>query len=143
MQINRKGFPRPTLPMNGKNTPLPWVGGTKPEDGEWASTYQPRAKEAEAERLCIVCGLELSDDFIYMLVDSEISSDHVGTEWDVVLGTYTPSPTFVHPKCGQIASLFCPHLKREKYPAQTQNGRKLTHDQLKDLARKSDKPGES
>ncbi len=132
-------YPRPTLPMNGKNTPLPWVGGNWPERGHWARVKTIRAVEAEKDKLCIVCGLELSDDFIYMRAFKNIS-DRAPYLFEIMMNTALPSPTYVHPKCGQIAALFCPHLKQNKYPAQTQSGQKLTHDQLKELAHNSDKP---
>lgn len=78
---------------------------------------------------CIVCGLKLTDDFIYMLVSGMLASNEAGI--------HTPAPTFVHRKCGRIAAIFCPHLKRQEHPAVTQDGQMLTHAQLAELAKES------
>jgi hypothetical protein len=138
VEINHKGFPRPVLPMKGKNTPIPWVGGTAPEEGAWAAIDSNRAMDAEVDRLCLVCGLELPDDYVFLLAFDQ-KADMVGISiGGLSLGL--PSPTWAHPKCANVAALFCPHLKSEEHPAETQNGQKLTHDDLRELARKSDKP---
>lgn len=139
MEINHKGFPRPVLPRNGKNTPLPWIGAEGPEEGQWAKMEPSRTLASEHDKLCIVCGLSLPTDFIFLLVGSEKWSTFAGNVFDMLVGAL-PSPTWVHPKCGQIAALYCPHLKAEEYPAITQNGQRLTHQELRELARKSDKP---
>jgi len=138
---NVEGYPRPVLDRNGHNTPIPWVSNKGPEDGEWARIDSDRAVEAEKDELCIVCGLTLTPDYIYLLVDSQHKSDQAPTYAGLsALFGELPSPTYVHPKCGQIAALYCPHLKRNKFPAETQNGQRLTHDALKELAHKSPAP---
>jgi hypothetical protein len=136
---NKAGYPRPIGDRNGQNTPMPWVGGNYPNEGEWQRVNTFRAIESEEAKLCIVCGLPLPSDFVWMLVQSVMYSDTAGLP---VLDEL-PSPTWVHPKCGKIAATFCPHLKSEMYPALTQNGHKLTHAELTDLARESDKPQEN
>lgn len=133
---NVKGYPRPVLPKDGHNTPMPWLGAEGPETDNWARIAPERAIEAEQDRKCIVCGLELSSDFVYMLAQGE-ASNRVGFP----LFGELPTPTWVHPKCGVIAATYCPHLKSEFFPAMTQNGLKLTHQRLKEIARNSDKPG--
>lgn len=138
---NRKGYPRPVWDKNGHNTPLPWVGGNYPINDMWAQVDQNRTDAATDYKLCIVCGNALTPDFIYMLAfvsrdggpRESLKADYAG-EYGL------PAPTYVHPKCGLIAAKFCPHIKNEFYPAMTQNGQKLTHAELSELARKSDKP---
>lgn len=141
---NTKGFPRPNLPLNGKNTPLPWVGGNYPEEEQWARVDTVRAYGSEVDKLCIVCGLDLppenpkadkDDDFIFMLVNGEDYSETTGLS----LFGQLPSPTWVHPKCGRIAALFCPHLKRQEYPAMRQNGQRLSQEELSELAKGREK----
>lgn len=133
---NGKGYPRPVMPLNGKNTPMPWLAADGPETGEWAKINAMRAFESEAYQSCIVCGLDLSPDFVYMVAEGKIS-DMVGS----IFLDELPTPTWVHPKCGVIAATFCPHLKSALHPAATQTGHLLTHEELKDLANKSVKPG--
>jgi hypothetical protein len=132
---NDKGYPRPVLDRNGQNTPVPWVGGDYPQDGEWASVSSTRAERAELDKLCIVCGETLTDNFIYMMTKIGEWSNHAPTIIERLFQEAMPSPTWVHPKCGQIAATFCPHLKSAQYPAITQDGQKLTHQELADLAR--------
>lgn len=139
MEINVKGYPRPVLPLDGKNTPLPWIGGKGPEEDQWAKMEPIRTFEAEEDKLCIICGLLLPADYIFLMVASEKWSTYAGNVFDQMFGAL-PSPTWVHPKCGQIASLYCPHLKEQEYPAITQDEQRLTHEQLRELARTSPKP---
>lgn len=139
MTENVKGFPRPVGNLNGQNTPMPWVGGIAVEDGRWAEVQGSRAIQSEKEELCLVCGLPLTSDFIYMLAFGR-KSDHAPDLFGLLLNTDLPSPTWAHPKCGRIASLYCPHLKKAEYPAMTQNGEKLTHDQLAELAKHAKAP---
>lgn len=134
---NEKGFPRPNLPLDGKNTPLPYVGGDYPEHDQWARVDRERSYEVEVDRLCLVCGLDLPDDYVFMLVGS---TQYSTTASIGLFGDGLPSPTWAHPKCGLIASKFCPHLKWAQYPACTQDEQPLTHEELSELARKSDKP---
>lgn len=139
VEINVKGYPRPVLPLDGKNTPLPWIGADGPETGEWAKMETIRTFEAEDDKLCIICGLELPADFIFLLVGSVQWSTFAGNVLQQMVGAL-PSPTWVHPKCGQIAALYCPHLKAQEYPAITQDEQRLTHEQLRELARTAPKP---
>ncbi len=102
-----------------------------------------RVWEAEEKRLCIICGLELTEDFVYSNFDGEphdsfdrredvyYDSDRGGFV-SVIRGA--PSATFVHPRCALQAAAFCPHLKQQEYPALDQQGKPLTLDDLRKLS---------
>jgi len=124
---NVKGWPRPTHQLNGKNAPIPWVGGDNPEMGEWAAFSLQRKYEATSENLCIMCGLDKGHNYVYALIHGEEYSD----------GGFTLPPTWGHPHCILLACLYCPHLQQFEYPACDKNGHKLTIEDLKDLADKS------
>lgn len=137
---NPAGFPRPVLKRNGKNTPVPWIGAYGPADGRWAMIDGDRNEKATAGKLCIICGQPRGDDYVYALFKGK-PYDAGTTLIDRLFGTSDPkvgpAPTYGHPKCVLIAATFCPHLKRAKYPAQTQDGQPLTHDELRQLAHKT------
>jgi hypothetical protein len=130
---NPAGFPRPVHPRLGKNTPMPWVGGEKPYEGRWAGIDLHRAEDAGNQGLCIICGERVGPDWLYALLSGR-PFDRRSNAFDIFFGVGSPSPTFGHPKCVLIAATFCPHLRRQEHPAQTQDGRKLTHEELKELA---------
>lgn len=145
MNINHKGWPRPVEERNGHNTPMPWVGGSGPEKGGWSITDGNRAWAASDAKICVVCGNELSADWVYMVANLEVTlgTHSFGKEplvADKKGENGLPSPTRVHPKCGVIAAKFCPHLKKNRLPAKTQSGLFLTHQELMNLARNSPKP---
>jgi hypothetical protein len=126
MEANPKGRKRPVLiGPNGKMTPVPWVGGDYPQEGNWAKVDHYRASEAEESLLCIVCGQPLSKDFVYALLNGRAYN---GAEF---LGS--PSPTYGHPECILKACLFCPHLQKQQYPAMTNDKIDLTLNDLKRL----------
>lgn len=137
--LNKAGFPRPLLSRNGKNTPMPWVSGPGPENDDWALINGERALDADLEKLCIVCGESLTPDFVYLLTHSENWANHRASEIEQMIFGGLPTPTWVHPKCGRLAALYCPHLKNQKYPAMTQSEQKLTHDELAELVKNGHK----
>jgi len=123
---NVKGFPRPTeTGLNGKNWPLPWTGADGPKNGKWKHIDTDRMNEAIDDKLCILCGLELSDDWVYCLINGKPGRDiHMGSLFSLI---FRPSPsTKCHPKCAIIACTFCPHLKSQTHPIMTQDGKKWT-----------------
>lgn len=137
---NVKGYPRPVGTLNGHNMPMPWVSGDLTNPTDWAAVDHKRAIEADDDKLCMVCGNPLSPDFVYMLLHNTTWAAHTPRNEMDMLFSGAPSVTYAHPKCGRIASKFCPHLKRAEYPAMTQDGDRLTHQELDDKAQKSDTP---
>lgn len=129
--LNGKGKKRPVLRgPNGRMTPVPWIGGEGPEMGWWAFINSDRAAQSENGKLCIVCGLERGDDWVYALLNGEPS--------DLIQDGFfgPPSPTFGHPECILKAVLYCPHLKKQEYPAMKQDRvTKLTTEELKKIVK--------
>jgi hypothetical protein len=99
----------------------------------WAGIDFHRAEDAGNQGLCIICGERVGPDWLYALLSGR-PFDRRSNAFDIFFGVGSPSPTFGHPKCVLIAATFCPHLRRQEHPAQTQDGRKLTHEELKELA---------
>lgn len=131
---NPAGFPRPTLPREGHATPLPWIGSDGPVNGEWKHIDGHRAADATIKKLCIICGLGLDDSFVYAVLHGK-TYDDCGTGIEYIFSPHPGAPTFGHPKCILLASLFCPYLKKLTHPARTQRGENLTLDALKALTR--------
>lgn len=131
---NPKGNKRPVLPgPDGRMTPVPWIGGDFPFEGTWKGINGKRANEAEGFHLCIICGLHRGDDWVYALLNGEPADE--GTPVSSIFGG-PPSPTYGHPECILKAVLFCPHLKKQEYPAMTQDKKtKLTTDDLKKIVK--------
>lgn len=132
-EMNRKnprGDHRPTIEVpehlreavGHRHAPMPYVSGPQIQLDQWARTDSKRAKEIEKNKLCLVCGFKRGRDWIYGLVAGE--SKDKGPA----------SPTFGHKHCIHLASLYCPHLKNQEFPAALQDGTKITHAQLKELA---------
>lgn len=140
MTDNPTGFPRPVLRRNGRNTPVPWVGAEGPATGKWALVDPLRAIQADREHLCIICGLPCGDDYVYGLLHGR-PYEHRSPAFDVLLGVGPPAPTYGHPKCVLIAATYCPHLKRQPYPACDRDGNKLTFQQLRELAHTNKEEG--
>lgn len=135
--------------------PVPWVGGTHPALDEWAGISTERSQEAEEKLLCIMCGLELNLDYVYSNFDGDIH-DKQESYWKRPDGTRAdskeemfmtfgllpgkmggaPTATFVHPRCALQAAAFCPHLKKQEFPAIAKDGTMLTHADLRRLANK-------
>lgn len=134
-EFNPVGRQRPIANgPNGHKTPVPWIGGVGPQEGNWSYVEGRRAKQADANNLCLVCGLKLEANWVYALFQ--------GQPYDSIRdGFYTPpSPTYGHPNCILTAALYCPHLKKQEYPAMTQDRlTKLSVDDLKVLAREDRK----
>ncbi len=129
---NKAGFPRPVLPLNGKNTPMPWVADDGPAEGQWARVNTDRAILAEVQDLCIICGEALTPDWVFCLVSGRGFSHRSPL---IALGVGAPSSTRTHPKCALIGALYCPHLRDQEFPAESQDGVKLTVEELKRLSR--------
>lgn len=145
-KINPAGAKRPIL----DSRPVPWVGGTHPSLGEWARIDAERAEDAENGKLCIVCGIPLSSDFVYANFDGEkhdrkdrrLDTEHKtanellemigGTAPIILVGA--PTATFVHPRCALLAAAFCPHLKSQEFPAIAQDGTMLTAEKLRRMS---------
>lgn len=121
---NEPGFPRPLGHYNGVRhpeltgtpMPTPWLAAKGPEEGVWANVCPERAQLAEVNKLCIVCGLSLDMDFIFLLLFGKLASE-TADYWGAAEGVASPSPTWAHVKCGILACTFCPHLKDLEYPA--------------------------
>lgn len=128
---NKPGFPRPVLPRNGKNTPIPWIGDDGPAEGVWARVSGQRGRQASDQNLCIVCGETLTEDWVLCLAFGN-GITHISRLAELGIGS--PTPTWTHPKCAVIAALYCPHLKGQHYPAEAQDGTKLTVEDLKKLS---------
>lgn len=128
---NTRGTKRPLLRApSGRMTPVPWVGGGFPGTNEWKRVDGDRASVAERDHLCIVCGLDRGDNWVYAALNGETVSDHAGFS----LFGELPSPTYGHPGCILKAVLFCPHFKNLEYPAMKQDRRTpLTVDNLKTM----------
>lgn len=128
---NEAGFPRPVLPKDGKNTPVPWIGDDGPAEGVWARVSGQRGRLASDHDLCIVCGETLTEDWVLCLAfGNGIAQISPLAEW----GVGSPTPTWTHPKCALIAALYCPHLQNQEHPAETQDGTLLTVEDLKKLS---------
>lgn len=123
--MNPTGKKRPVLKgPDGRMTPVPWVGGDGPENGQWNFINSLRADRAEQDHLCIVCGNHRGDDWVYALLNGHPSD----VAW--------PSPTYGHPECILKAVLYCPHLKSQEYPAMLQDRvTKITTDELKEIVK--------
>lgn len=132
---NYKGKKRPQhRGVNGKMTPVPWVNGGFPFIGEWVRVDSDRAEAAEVRHLCIVCGEHRGDDWVYAAMNGKMVSDTANSMFGI------PSPTYGHPECILKAVLFCPHLKKQGYPAMKQDGlTKLSEDDLKQIVREQKK----
>jgi hypothetical protein len=133
LSANVRGFPRPLRDRAGRRTPLPWVGGEAPLEGRWKEIDPVRAREAYEEGLCIVCGENLPDDYVQPLLHGEFSP-YYPDDFDRFLRGGPPAPLQACPRCCLLAATFCPHLKQARFPARTQAGELLTHDQLKAYA---------
>lgn len=128
---NLPGFPRPVLPRNGKNTPVPWIGDDGPAEGVWARVSGYRGMQASEQKLCIICGESLTEDWVLCLVEGKGFTRRSPL---AEFGVGSPTPTWTHPKCAVIAALYCPHLNRVPHPAAAQDGTLLTLDDLKKLS---------
>lgn len=136
---NPIGRKRPLLKRRGKNTPVPWIGGDGPEKGAWSKVDPDRAQRADDHRLCIICGEALDDTVIFALMMGK-PYEHVSDAYTrIVYRQGSPSPTFGHDKCILLACTFCPHLKRQAYPAMLRDGTKLTFDQLRAYVKSREK----
>lgn len=128
---NPAGRKRPVMDgPDGRKTPSPWIAGAGTSLGQWSYVDSERARDADSNSKCIVCGENRGDNWVYALMNGK-PSDSVG---DAVFSP--PSPTYGHPNCILQAVLYCPHLKRQEYPAMTQDKTALISvDRLKELAR--------
>lgn len=106
--------------------PMPWIGGLGPVLNVFRSIDPKRARKAEEQRLCIMCGLPLGTNYVYSNLDGRTH------DFREFLGA--PTATFVHPRCALQAAAFCPHLQRQAFPAVDRNGKGLTHDELRKLS---------
>lgn len=138
-EINPAKAQRPVLDRK----PVPWVGGTFPSKGEWAKIDPERSDEAEDLGLCIICGLEIGANYVYANFDGDIHDRadrhmELGIDPDtrklITQAVGAPTATFVHPRCALQAAAFCPHLKKQEYPALDRRGNPLTKDELRKLA---------
>lgn len=133
-QDNKAGRKRPLWWLRGKLTPLPWVGGRYPREGQWARVDRARTIAVEQDKLCLVCGEPFAygewQHRIYGLVNGE-PSDTAG--WSFF--GEAPSPTYGHPSCLLKAVTYCPHLIGQPYPVCDANQVKLDRDQLKELVK--------
>lgn len=136
-EINPSGRRRPILvgPDN-RNTPVPWLGGIGPKRGEWKYVDFERANQATHDKLCIICGEDRGDNWVYGLLSGR-PSDEAAPYASIFGGA--PAPTYGHPSCILKAALYCPHLKRQEHPAMTQDKTKLTLEDLKKMAKEEKK----
>ncbi len=79
--------------------PVPWINGTHPYNGDWATFDESRAVQAHQQRLCAVCGQPL--DRIALLGRS---GDRSTTGFEC------------HPRCMQLALTACPHFTDRAEP---------------------------
>lgn len=127
--------------------PVPWIGGSYPSQDEWAGIDNNRVRQATQHKLCIMCGLELADNYVYSNFDGEIhdKNDVFDPEtasfeelFQFVEGKIklkgAPTPTFVHPRCALQAAAFCPHLKALDHPALDKQGNPMTREDLRKLS---------
>lgn len=129
---NRSGLPRPLLKYEGRNTPLPWVGGDRPAVNQWARVDGDRAQRAFDKGLCIVCGRSLERTrWVHFLLLGRVLR-YKGDDNASPFETTAPAPLQAHDQCALIAATVCPHLKGVEQPAVTLDGTKLTHDQLRE-----------
>lgn len=126
--LNPAGLSRPH--QNG--WPVPWSAGIGPALGLWANIDPKRTEQADAERLCIVCGTSLGEDYVFANFHNEIY-DHKPDPFERIVLNAPPSPTFVHPRCLLLAAAFCPFLKKQDSPGLTKTGEPLTRDDLRKL----------
>lgn len=110
--------------------PMPWIGGLGPVLNLFKIIDPIRARKAEEQRLCIMCGLPLGKTYVYSNLD--------GRSHDFREFFGAPTPTFVHPRCALKAAAFCPHLQRQPFPAVDRNGKGITHDELRKLSNAHD-----
>lgn len=132
---NPAGRKRPVMDgPDGRKTPSPWIAGAGTSLGQWSYVDSDRARQAVRDKLCIVCGKKLGDNWVYALFNGR-PSDHIGDS------IFTPpSATYGHPNCILQAVLYCPHLKSQEYPAMRQDkSAYISIERLKELAKQDRK----
>lgn len=139
--VNPAGKKRPVMRgPDGRMTPVPWIADDRIHNGgKFSNVDYNRADQATHNHLCIVCGTDRGDDWVYGLLHGK-PFDAPTYYPTFIFESGSPSPTFGHPECILKAVLYCPHLKEQEYPAMTQDKRtKLTLDDLKNLTKNSKK----
>src|SRR4051812_26296275 len=105
--------------------------------GKWAGIEGGRNLSATNLQLCIICGEQRGNDWVYVLFNGKAYNrgrSILDAMLDVAGTGLGPAPTFGHPKCILLAAAFCPHLKAQEHPAQTRDGKRLTYEELRRLA---------
>lgn len=135
---NPRGWPRPTEPLKPADDsflpiskvqkleglasrlkqsrlPVMWVAGNHPRLGRWVAIDSVRMDTCFREKLCIVCGEKLGEEWVSALLNDN-PSGHV---------------TDGHIKCILLVVVSCPHFKNRSVVAETPTGVPLTLDELR------------
>ena len=131
---NAPGRRRPTCPLDGKQAPVPYVGGKFPSLGSWARIDDARAEQIEEDLLCVMCGKPRGTNWLYAAINGQGFDHRTADPFMRIFGGGVPSATFGHPNCIYQASLYCPFLKKSDYPALTQAKRPISRKELGRLA---------
>lgn len=113
--------------------PLPWSAGLGPVFKSWGHINSERAARAEKERLCIMCGTDLGDQYVYANFKGKPHDRRAQDAFEKIYLDVPPIATFVHPRCLLLASSFCPFLTAMTHPGLDQAGNPLSRDDLRKM----------
>lgn len=132
-ELREKDNPANTSRPHKDGWPMPWSAGLGPIFGAWGHIDSTRATRAENEGLCIMCGTDLGEDYVYANFNGEPNDRKARDRYEKIFLDMPPIATFVHPRCLLQAAAFCPFLTKLDEPGLTKDGTPLTRDDLRKM----------